>query len=93
MDFDELEDQMEQMGMAITPGYDLLGNSLTAWSKIGPTNSSEGGVSTTPRKVGFAIEYCECLKNHVMNIGGQAVDFSKRIGWRIQKHDEGCKRG
>lgn len=74
MDFDEHEDQDEEMGMAVPPGYDSLGNSQAALSRMGPASGGEGPASATPRKVGSTIRYRECLKNHAVSIGGHAVD-------------------
>ncbi|KAE8727881.1 Detected protein of confused Function [Hibiscus syriacus] len=68
-------------------GYDSLGNSSDARSKIGPLSSGEGGAaSATPRKVGSGIRYRECLKNHAVSIGGHAVDG---CGEFIAAGDEG----
>ncbi|XP_022752824.1 zinc-finger homeodomain protein 2-like [Durio zibethinus] len=73
MDFDEHEDE-EEMGMAVPIGYDSLGNSSAAWSKMGHVSGGEGAASVAPRKVGSTIRYCECLKNHAVSSGGHAVD-------------------
>ena len=73
MDFDEHEDQEEEMGMALPPGYDSLGNSSAARSKMGPDRGGEDAASAAPRKVG-STRYCECRKNHAVSIGGHAVD-------------------
>ncbi|XVE95220.1 hypothetical protein REPUB_Repub02eG0077200 [Reevesia pubescens] len=75
MDFDEHEDQEEEMVMAVPPGYDSLGNSSAARSKMGPASGvGEGAASATPRKMVSTIRYRECLKNHAVSIGGHAVD-------------------
>ncbi|XVF36619.1 hypothetical protein REPUB_Repub19eG0072700 [Reevesia pubescens] len=76
MDFDEHEDQDEEMGMAVPPGYDSLGNSSSAArSKMGPASGGgEDAGSAGARKVGSTIRYRECLKNHAVSIGGHAVD-------------------
>ena len=74
MDFDEREDQEEEMGMAFPLGYDTLGNSSAARSKMGPPSSGEGAASAAQRKVGSTIRYRECLKNHAVSIGRHAVD-------------------
>ncbi|KAE8666776.1 Zinc-finger homeodomain protein 2 [Hibiscus syriacus] len=89
MDFEEQEEQEEEMGVAVPlpPGYDSLGNSSAARSKIGPLSGPEGGAaSATPRKVGSGIRYRECLKNHALSIGGHAVDG---CGEFIAAGDEG----
>ncbi|KAJ9166504.1 hypothetical protein P3X46_021250 [Hevea brasiliensis] len=78
MDFDEHEDQEEEMGMAVPPGYDTISNSSRP--KMGPA-SGEGASTTAAatatanaRKSGSLIRYRECLKNHAVSIGGHAVD-------------------
>ncbi|KAK8642736.1 hypothetical protein V6N13_012069 [Hibiscus sabdariffa] len=90
MDFEEHDEQEEEMGVAVPlpPGYDSLGNSSAARSKIGPTSGDgEGGAgSAAPRKVGPGIRYRECLKNHAVSIGGHAVDG---CGEFIAAGDEG----
>ncbi|XWS25346.1 hypothetical protein CRYUN_Cryun27aG0061200 [Craigia yunnanensis] len=86
MDFHEHEDQEEEMGMAVPPGYDTLGNSSVARSKMGLTSGSEGAASAAPRKVGSTIRYRECLKNHAVSIGVHAVDG---CGEFIAAGDEG----
>ncbi|XP_039053016.1 zinc-finger homeodomain protein 2-like [Hibiscus syriacus] len=75
MDFDEHEEQVQEMGVTVPfpPGYDSLGNSSAAGSKIGPVGGGgEGGAAS--RKVGSCFRYRECLKNHAVSIGGHAVD-------------------
>ncbi|PPD67341.1 hypothetical protein GOBAR_DD35780 [Gossypium barbadense] len=73
MDFDEHDDQEEEMGMAVPPGYDSLGTLSETWSKPGPTTT--GGGDGLARKVGSTtVRYRECLKNHAVSIGGHAVD-------------------
>lgn len=73
MDFDEHDDQEEEMGMAVPPGYDSLGTLSETWSKPGPTTT--GGGDGFARKVGSTtVRYRECLKNHAVSIGGHAVD-------------------
>ncbi|KAL4278706.1 hypothetical protein GQ457_03G033750 [Hibiscus cannabinus] len=90
MDFEQHGEQEEDMGVAVPlpPGYDSLGNSSAARSKIGPVSGAgEGGTtSATPRKVGSGIRYRECLKNHAVSIGGHAVDG---CGEFIAAGDEG----
>ncbi|XWS23954.1 hypothetical protein CRYUN_Cryun28dG0060000 [Craigia yunnanensis] len=86
MDFVEHEDQEEEMGMAVTPGYDSLENSSAARSKMGHASDGEGGASAAPGKVGSTIRYCECLKNHALSIGGHTVDG---CGEFIAAGDEG----
>ncbi|KAF2299749.1 hypothetical protein GH714_003048 [Hevea brasiliensis] len=73
MDFDEHEDQEEEMGMAVPPGYDTISNSSRP--KMGPA-SGEGASTTAAatatanaRKSGSLIRYRECLKNHAETDG------------------------
>ncbi|KAE8669472.1 Zinc-finger homeodomain protein 2 [Hibiscus syriacus] len=84
MDFEEHEEKEEEMGVAVPlhPGYDSLGNSSAAQSKIGTLSGGEGG----PRKLESGIRYRECLKNHAVSIGGHAVDG---CGEFIAAGDEG----
>lgn len=73
MDFDEHDDQEEEMGTAVPPGYDSLGTLSETWLKPGPTTT--GGGDGLARKVGSTtVRYRECLKNHAVSIGGHAVD-------------------
>ncbi|XVF39606.1 hypothetical protein PTKIN_Ptkin01aG0047200 [Pterospermum kingtungense] len=84
MDFDEPEDQEEEMGMGIPPGYD---SSSAGLSKMGPAGGGEAAAaSAAQRKFGSTIRYCECLKNHAVSIGAHAVDG---CGEFIAAGDEG----
>ncbi|KAJ7958945.1 Zinc-finger homeodomain protein [Quillaja saponaria] len=87
MDFDEHEDQEEEMGIPSPPpppGYDSVGNSGGRATKMGTGGGGGGGggdatvcaSAQTGRKGGpsGAIRYRDCLKNHAVGIGGQAVD-------------------
>nr|CAC34447.1 ZF-HD homeobox protein [Flaveria bidentis] len=61
MEFDEHDEQEEEVGIQLTPGsFDAVGNS-------GRRKSGGGGG-------GGGYRYKECLKNHAVGIGGQAVD-------------------
>ncbi|XVF64864.1 hypothetical protein PTKIN_Ptkin09bG0200700 [Pterospermum kingtungense] len=81
MEFDEHDEDDSVMGMAVPPGYDSSAAAAAMTrSKMGPNSGDEGGggvgaaSAAAPRKVGSMIRYRECLKNHAVSIGGQAVD-------------------
>ncbi|KAJ6412860.1 hypothetical protein OIU84_005833 [Salix udensis] len=59
------------------PGYDSIGNSANARSKMGPTGGGGEGASTATgntNKIKSSIRYRQCKKNHAVGISGHAVD-------------------
>ncbi|GMN40093.1 hypothetical protein TIFTF001_009324 [Ficus carica] len=75
MEFDEHDDPDEEMEIPTgPPGYD---SSATAAARANKSEVIGGGGSSNARKNAGgqgAVRYRECLKNHAVNIGGQAVD-------------------
>lgn len=67
---DEHEDQDDEIveEMPISHHYDSLSNSVSTRPKPGE------GSSAARKTGGGSIRYRECLKNHAIGIGGQAVD-------------------
>ncbi|KAA8528337.1 hypothetical protein F0562_035692 [Nyssa sinensis] len=75
MEYDEHEEQEEEIGSQVPPNYESLGNSGRL--KMGTAGSGGEGASAVARKGGGGggtYRYRECLKNHAIGIGGQAVD-------------------
>ncbi|XP_038997726.1 zinc-finger homeodomain protein 2-like isoform X1 [Hibiscus syriacus] len=66
----EFEDKEEEMDLA--PSYDSLGNSSRVrMSGVEPGSITPTGQQQHPQR---KPRYRECLKNHAVGIGGQAVD-------------------
>ncbi|KAI3685967.1 hypothetical protein L1987_79636 [Smallanthus sonchifolius] len=62
MEFDEHDEQEEEIGIQLPPGnFEMVGNSGRGREMIRKTG-------------GGGYRYKECLKNHAVGIGGQAVD-------------------
>ncbi|KAJ4966830.1 hypothetical protein NE237_018679 [Protea cynaroides] len=69
MDYGEHEEQEEEIGgLPVSASYESLGNSSRP--KMGTAGLGEA-VSSGRKTLG---RYRECLKNHAVSIGGQAVD-------------------
>ncbi|KAF8404679.1 hypothetical protein HHK36_009567 [Tetracentron sinense] len=67
MEFEDHEDPDEGIGLPVSASYESLGNS--AKPKMA---SAVGDAAPSGRKA--ASRYRECLKNHAVSIGGNAVD-------------------
>ncbi|KAK8672934.1 hypothetical protein V6N13_111291 [Hibiscus sabdariffa] len=68
MEFEDEEEQVEEMGLG--PSYDSLGNS----SRVKMSSVVLGSATPTGQQQQRKPRYRECLKNHAVGIGGQAVD-------------------
>ncbi|KAA8538151.1 hypothetical protein F0562_027759 [Nyssa sinensis] len=73
MEYDEHEDQEEEIGIQVPANYESLGNSgRPKMASVG--TGGEGASAASRRGGGGTYRYRECLKNHAVGIGGQAVD-------------------